>query len=146
MRIPGSQDWAGYEADLDVTYAYNLMFGKSIDEVLPHFRRNPIERADELLFMPAPAFRYYVFAFVKYVMSADAAGDSDVASSFLSLIFARINRDPVSVLEIMDDLTSCLDYIAENQLFFEASVDIYGDFQVRRDEIERIRRRLDARG
>ena len=52
MKIPSQDDWAGYEDDLDARYAYRNFFGRTIDEAVPLFHENPIERCDELRFMP----------------------------------------------------------------------------------------------
>ena len=37
-QVPGEAEWAGYEDDLDVRYAYHLYFGKTTDEVKYDFR------------------------------------------------------------------------------------------------------------
>ena len=51
-KVPDAKAWEGYEADLDVRYAYKLLFGKTTSEVVRHFAdARCIERADELLFM-----------------------------------------------------------------------------------------------
>jgi hypothetical protein len=135
LKIPDEKDWAGYEDDLDVIYAHDLFIGKSIEEATPHFQQNPVERMDELLFMPTIPFQYYVFAFVRYVMSDSAKNDPDAASGFLSLIEARLEKSPASVIAIMDDLLPCLDFISENQKHFDADEHIYGDFKERRHKI-----------
>ncbi len=135
LKIPDEKDWAGYEDDLDVRYAHDLFFGKSIHEVIPHFQQNPIERMDELLFMPTVPFQYYVFAIVKYIMSDSAKNDPDAASSFLTLMEARLEKSPASVIPIMDDLLPCLDFIAEKQKHFDADEHIYGDFKKRHHRI-----------
>src|SRR5688572_21500435 len=93
-KIPGKAERAGYESDLDVMYAHRLMFSKSADEVQHLFGGvHSISRADELLFMPRGAFQYYVLAFAQFVMSPQAAEDSATASSFLSLLSHREERD-----------------------------------------------------
>ena len=45
-QVPGEAEWAGYEDDLDVRYAYRLYFGKTTDEVKYDFRDLVIERGD----------------------------------------------------------------------------------------------------
>ena len=89
-RIPGSADWLGYESDLDVRHAHEILFGKSTGEVQKYFGGvQSIARADELLFMPRRAFQYYVFAFAEFVLSPDGVGDPDSASPFLRLLVSR---------------------------------------------------------
>jgi hypothetical protein len=130
-KVPGKEEWAGYERDLDVRHAYRQMFGKTIDEVQILFGGvQSIGRADELLFMPRHAFRYYVRAFAQYAMSPEAAGDSATASSFLHLLIAREKRDPGSVSQVFMQLEPAVDFIAGHQDYFEADPSIFGDFSV----------------
>jgi hypothetical protein len=129
-RIPTEADWAGHEDDLDVQYAYKLLFGKTVDEVVHCFVDNrAIERAGELGFVPRRVFQYYVFAFVCHLESPASAGDSDCASVFLRLLYGRETSDPGSVSEIYPELRSTVDHVAENQAFFDAPLDIYRDFR-----------------
>jgi hypothetical protein len=129
-QIPDESAWFGYQDDLDVRYMHRLFFGKSIDEVLEYFEGGrAIERCSELLFAPRSVFQYYIQAFVKFLMSENAAGESDAASPFLDLLASREKEDPGSVSAIFSSLASCIDYVASNQAFFEANEDIYGNFQ-----------------
>jgi hypothetical protein len=135
MKIPDAKDWAGYQEDLDVKYAHKLLFGKSIPEVIYHFARSPIERADELLFMPRKAFQYYVFAFAEYLRSEESIGESDAASPFLNLLLNREEKDPGSVMEIYDDLFPVIDFVASNQERFDADPEIYGNYREKCDTL-----------
>ena len=138
-QVPGKKEWAGFEDDLDVRAAHRLMYGKRADEVLKQFEGgHAISRADELLFMPRRAFQYYVFSFMEYLHSERAKGDSDAASPFLGLLVAREERDPGSVAAIYEQLRETIDYVAENQAYFEADPEIYGSFSTRREEISKL--------
>ena len=129
-RIPGEPEWAGYEDDLDVRYAYHRYFGKTTDEVMYDFRDLVIERAGELRSAPRAVFQYYVFAWVDLFGSAgESIGQSDCASVFLHLLCEREREDAGSVSEIYDDLRETVDHVANNQSFFDADVEIYGDFR-----------------
>lgn len=130
IEIPGHAEWAGDETDLDVRYARQIFFGKSIAEVQCLFGgARSIERASELLFMPRCAFQYYVFAFAHFVLSDQASGDPDSASPFLRLLVSREQRDAGSVSEIHERLASCVEYVASNQSRYDADISIYGDFR-----------------
>jgi hypothetical protein len=138
-KIPGAKEWHGYEADLDVRYAHKLLFGKSTSEVVTHFAdARCIERADELLYMPRAAFQYYIFAFVEYIRSAQAAKDSDAGSVFLRLLADREKKDPGSVRAIYSELRDAVHFVAENQEYFAASPDIYGSFKDLGAEVDRL--------
>lgn len=126
---PGTDHWRGYEGDLDVEYAYKLMFGKSIADLQEHFGgMSSIQRADELRFMPRRAFQYYVFAFAEFVVSDGAIGDDASASPFLNLLQSREQRDPGAVAEIYFDLAPYVDHVASNQELYDAPIHIYGSF------------------
>lgn len=136
QRVPGPEEWLGYEADLDVRHAHKLFFGKSLGEVQHNFAGGrSIERADELLFMPRRAFQYYVLAFAKFVMSDAARGDSDAASTFLGLLLNREKRDPGSVGEVFDGLQAAVEFVASNQEHFDAEPAIYGVFNERAEQV-----------
>ncbi len=137
-KIPDKAAWDDYKNDLDVQYFHKLAFGKSIDEIQRYFGgAHSIERMDELLFSPRPVFQYYIFAFAKYVMSEAAKGDADSASPFLFLLEEREKRDPGSVKEIYGSLSEVVDFVASHQAYFDADVDIYGNFQKRAEYIRR---------
>ncbi|HEY6124397.1 MAG TPA: hypothetical protein VIV63_07080, partial [Steroidobacteraceae bacterium] len=109
--------------------AHAFWFEKSLDEAQPFFDGGQsIQRAQELLHMPRPAFRFYVFAFAQFVMSEAAIGDPDAASGFLNNLIAREERDPGSVAQLFARLEPTVDFVAGSQSRFDASHDIYGDF------------------
>lgn len=132
LVVPDESAWYGYEDDLDVRYLHGLFYGKSIEEVQKYFGEGrSIERMDELLFAPRQVFQYYIHAFARFVMSEAAAGDSDSASPFLSLLEEREKKDPGSVRNILSSLEDALAFVAEGQVHFDAPIDIYGDFKER---------------
>jgi hypothetical protein len=58
MEVPTEAEWGEYQADLDQTDAHDLFAGRTNEEMLPHFRKNVIERTFELRFMPEVPFQY----------------------------------------------------------------------------------------
>ena len=130
QKITGHVEWTGFETDLDVRYARKIFFGKSIAEFQCFFGGvQSIERADELLFMPRPAFQYYVFAFADFVLSDQTSADPDSASPFLRLLVSREERDAGSVSDIYEHLASHVEYVASHQSRYDADPSIYGDFR-----------------
>ncbi|MGL5632432.1 MAG: hypothetical protein ACRDD3_08710 [Azovibrio sp.] len=137
-KVPGKQEWMGFETDYAVRHAHKLLFGKSVSETVHLFGTCSIERAHELLFMPTKAFQYYVFAFAEYLMSAKAEGDADSASPFLRLLINREKRDKGSVRQILGKLQGVVDYVASHQEYYDADQDIYGDFVEFAQQIMRV--------
>jgi hypothetical protein len=127
--VPSRADWGDYESDPDVRYAYRLYGGKPIDQSMPHFIDNPIERASELRFAPFVIFRYYVHCFASYLRSAQAAGESDMASVFLRLVRDMSVNYPDEFAEFYPEIRPAVEHVADNQAFFDADVDIYGSFE-----------------
>jgi hypothetical protein len=138
-RIPGAEEWAGYEGDFTARAAHSFWFGKSLDELQPHLDGGQsIHRGQELLYMPRGAFQFYVFAFAQYVMSEAAIGDPDGASCFLGYLAAREKRDPGSVAQIFGHLEPTVDFVAASQARFDARHDIYGDFTEKAEELKKL--------
>jgi hypothetical protein len=88
--------------------------------------------------MPRAAFQYYVFAFVEYIRSSEAEGDSDAGSVFLRLLASREKKDPGSVKTIYSELRETVNFVAANQEYFDASPDIYGSFNDLEAEVDRL--------
>jgi len=130
-KIPTEQYWSGYHNDIDARYAYKIFFGKSNEDMQPAFKRNVIERTDELRFMPIRAYQYYIFGLRDYVRNRDfdVLESSDAASCFIKLALEKLKDAPNSILPILDELLPDLEYVANNQDLYEAEVDIYGDFK-----------------
>ena len=131
-NVPDAWGWAGAGDDPEVRYLRGLFEGRSIDEVQRHFGGGrSIERAGELLYAPRPVFQYYVRAFARFILSAEAAGDPDSAGPFLGLLESRETRDPGSVRIILPALRDAVDFVAAGQTHFAAPVHVYGDFPER---------------
>ncbi len=128
MNIPKDSDWGAYEKDLDVKAAYHRFAGKQFDALLDEYHNNPIEMTDELRFMPKVPFQYYIISFKHYVCSELSKNDSDAASCYLRLIEEKLEKQPSYILPIMDKLLDSVKHVANNQNYYDADIDIYGDF------------------
>lgn len=79
-KIPNDADWRSEPWGIDVEDAYRCFFGKSMIEAIELFEENALARQEDVMFMPGPAFRFYVRAYCAYLLSEAARGDSDGAS------------------------------------------------------------------
>jgi hypothetical protein len=138
LTVPSEADWQDYHSDLDQTYAHKLFAGRTNQEMLPHFRRNVIERADELRWMPEMPFRYYMLGFRDFVMAGEFEDlwASDAASCFLSLVLEKLEKQPSYILPIMPQLLPAVGHVAMNQASFDAAESIYGNFREKFERIE----------
>jgi|SRR5579859_3283321 len=128
--VPTEDDWGDYRADLEMKDAHDFFAGRTNEEMQPHFRRNPLSRRDDLLFMPEVPFRYYMLGYRDFVMagSFDEGWAPSVASCFMNLILAKLEQRPQYILPIMPDLLPTIEHVARNQAAFGDEEEIYGNF------------------
>ncbi|MFZ6733459.1 hypothetical protein ACO0LG_16145 [Undibacterium sp. Ji42W] len=141
LEIPSEEDWGDYRNDLDQKYAHKMFFGKNLEEARLLFEGAVIERTEELRFMPVIPFRYYIFAYCRYLTSTAVLGRwdaSDAASCFLRLVESKLSDESDAISPIMNELMPTIEYVAKNQVLFDADVDIYGDFNEIFSEIRRL--------
>ena len=127
--MPSEEDWGNYKSDLDQKHAYSIFAGRTNAEMQPFFRRNPIERTDELRWLPEAPFRFYMLGFRDFVMAKNFGflNASDAASCFLGLVLEKLDKHPQHIIPIMPDLLPALEYVGQNQTLFEADESIYGN-------------------
>ncbi|HEU4343103.1 MAG TPA: hypothetical protein VFU31_16240 [Candidatus Binatia bacterium] len=140
MKIPSRADWGDINKDdLDAKSAFDSFLGKSFSEAEAMFQRNALYYQEELQSMPAVPFNFYAPALVKYITSEHAKGDSDGASSFLHMVswILKSNRGILDS-KTEDLLLRAARQIAKNQDYYEADVDIYGNFSEIYFEIQKL--------
>ena len=140
MKIPGENEWRGWEENLDSQYSYKRFFGRSNESMQPDFKYNVVERSDDIRWMPKEAFQYYILGLRDFVMSDNHGWlqNSDAASCYMELVLSTLSTTPDFIRPIYKQLEKSLIYIAENQQEFEADEDIYGNFKLKLKEIEQL--------
>lgn len=139
--IPTEEDWGNWKDDLDTKDAYLKYFGKSNKEAQEILRRDPIETADELRFMPDVPFQYYIVGFSQYVVSfldqkqIQSYHAPDAASCLIGLVKEKLVENPKSILPVLKHILPAVKLIAENQKKYEADASIYGNFMETYSEI-----------
>ena len=130
MEIPSRSDWGELAPnDLEGKYARDSFFGKTLSEAEAMFRRNALFYQEELQSLPTIPFNFYAPALVAYLLSSNAKGDADGASSFLRMVIWMLKTHR----EIIAPETECMlvqasRTISERQTFYAASESIYGRF------------------
>jgi hypothetical protein len=140
MQIPSRADWGDIDKnDLDAKWAFDTFLGKSFTEAEAMFESNALYYQEDLQSMPAVPFNFYAPAFVKYIISERAKGDSDGASSFLRLVIwlLKSNRKILNP-EMERALVSAAEHVAQRQEFYDADVSIYDNFVDLYAEIHRL--------
>jgi hypothetical protein len=134
MRLPTAKDISprfgtDYEGN-DERYAREHFLGKSLDEAEALFRQNALYYEEDLLWMGAPAFRYYVPAFIRYIRSEHSRCDPDAVNCFAGLLEQRAELAD-DVAAIADQLADVCRYVLDHYDKFEADPSIYGDLRPR---------------
>lgn len=138
MEIPTKEDWEEAWLGLDEAYAFKNFFGKSLKEAMVLFEQCALNYQEDLSYMPENPFKYYIRAFNHYLSNDRSRGDSDGASSYISLIDSSLRDHSHWLYDSWSTVESVLLRIASEQVFFEASPEIYGSFERR---VERVFRR-----
>jgi len=126
--IPSEEDWRSEPWDLDIPYAYEHFSGKSREDATQLFAENAIYYQEDVMFMPARCFRYYVHSYMDYLMSNESRDDSDGASCFYGLV--EVRADDFASLDdsSRQRVIELLDRLGKSQAWYGADPDIYGDF------------------
>ncbi len=124
----------GHEA-LDERCAREHFSGKTLEEAEELFRQNALFYEEDLLWMGAAGFRYYVVAFVRYLESEQSSGDSDALNAFVSLLEQR-SREPKVVAPIGEFLKGACGYLLQDFERYDADPAIYGDLRGKLQALE----------
>src|SRR4051812_28404572 len=130
MTLPTRQDINVHDS-LDERTACEHFLGKSLAEAEALFREASITYQEDLMFMGAIGFRFYVQAAVSYIQSEAASGDSDIISCFASILEHRVEYEAEELRPVAERLASTCVYILEHYDRFDLTPDIYGNLRPR---------------
>ncbi|MFO1042272.1 MAG: hypothetical protein U0941_10835 [Planctomycetaceae bacterium] len=133
MTLATRQDINVHDS-LDERSACEHFLGKSLEEAEGLFRENSFYYQEDLMFMGASAFRFYVRAVISYIQSEAATGDSDIINCFAGLLEHRAEFESQELVAPL--LASACRYIIEHYDTFTLTPDIYGDLRPRFQALE----------
>lgn len=144
-QIPSEKDWAGCDKEPESRYAYRIFLGKTNEEMQESFRENVLERVEDLRWMPAKPFRYYMIGFRDYVMSGEFGfyDEADASCCFLELIIQKLEGHPDHILPILPDLMDAAEYVGTHQQEYDADEDIYGSYPQKLSTIKKFQKLLE---
>ena len=130
MKIPSKFEWGAIEKDnLDAEWAFKQFAGKSLDDAEKMFRENAFYYQEDLISKPTIAFNCYAQVIAKYILSDYAKSDSDGASSFLHMVIESIQASRSRATpETEKVLLHAAKIVSIKQNFYDADIDIYGEF------------------
>jgi len=131
MNIPTEHDWTHHLNDLDAAWAKKNFLGKTREQAVEMFAENALIYQEDIMFMPEPCFRFYVHAYIDYLMSDQSKGDSDGASCFFGIVEVRKDDILRTPSELRTRFEVLLRRLAERQAWYDAEPDIYGQLKER---------------
>ena len=130
MQLPTAKEINVYDS-LDEKEACKHFLGKNLDEAEALFRENAAYYQEDLMWMGAVAFRYYVQAAIRYIESEAAIGDSGIINFFAELLEFRVEHEVKELAPVADQLATACRYIIEHFDRFDLTPENYGDVQAR---------------
>ena len=130
MTLPTRHDINVHDS-LDERSACEHFLGKSLEEAEALFRENSGYYQEDLMFMGAAGFRFYVQAAINYIQSPAATGDSDIVSCFADILEHRFEHEAEELGPIAKSLASICDYIVAHYDRFDVTPEIYGALRQR---------------
>jgi hypothetical protein len=131
MNLPTAEEINPFPQSLDGQNAVRNFLGKSLEEAETLFRESSLTYQEDLMFMGAPVFRFYVLAAINYIQSDAANGDSDIVSCFAAILEYRLEFEPDEMAAAASWLASSCAYILEHYTRFAIAPEIYGDLKPR---------------
>jgi len=141
MQIPTEHDWGNPYDGLDVEWAHKHFFGKTIEEAEELFVENALCYQEDIMWMPSIPFRYYVHAYMNYLLGEQSKHDTDAASCFLGLIEFKLDllQDAPSIVWARDNqndirdvwvrVKETIEHIRKNPDWFDWDESIYGNLE-----------------
>ena len=136
MRLPTTREINPIPENLEGQSAEEHFHGKSLEEAEALFCENSLYYQEDLMFMGAPAFCFYVQAAISYIQSAAATEDSDIVNSLASILDHRLQFEAKELIGVAAQLASVCRYILEHYDRFALTPDIYGDLRPRFQALE----------
>ena len=139
MQIPTELDWSDPNTNpnncADIRWAKEHFFGKTVEEAEELFIRNALHWQEAIMFMPSIPFRYYVHAYINYLLGDQSKGDDAGASSFLRLIGYKQEFDQADLLAVWSRVKETIEHIRKNSEWFDWDESIYGNLEERTTQL-----------
>ena len=128
MQIPTEQDWMNY-ITLDEIVAKKNFFGKTLEEAEAMFVENALVYEEDILWMHSVPFRYYVHAYINYLLGNQSKFDTEAVSCFLSMIEFKAKYDQDDLLAVWTRVQETLEHIRKNHDWFNWNESIFGNLE-----------------
>ena len=119
MQIPTELDWLNPYDNADIEWAKENFFGKTIEEAEELFVKNALHYQEAIMFMPSIPFRYYVHAYMNYLLGNRSESDTAAASCFLTLIESKMEYDQDDLHAVWTRVKETIEHIRKNPKWFD---------------------------
>ena len=126
--IPSEADW-GDSKDQDVAYAKKMLLGRSNAEMRLELKEMFLPRYQDVYWMPAVPFHYYMVGLTDFLMAEDNAFDDDrdqVSACYMDAVERRLSDDVPAIVPIVDVVLTGLAFIRRNVAKIEWDPEFYG--------------------
>jgi hypothetical protein len=142
MQLPTASEINPTPGNLDEQCAARNFLGKTLGQAEAMFREAALLYQEDLMFMGAPAFRFYVPAAINYIRSDAAAADSDMINCFAGILEFRLEYEAGEMVAVAPLLASACRHIVDGYERFDVTPAIYGDLRPRYKSLEQAFLRL----
>lgn len=144
MRLPTASEINPFPECLDGQCAVRHFLSKGLQEAEALFRENALYYQENLMFMGASAFRFYVHAYISYIRSEAAEHDSSAIHGLVALLEYRLEFEPEELAAVAKDLCAACEYIVEHYDRYGLILEAYGDLRPRLEVLQQEFRRMAA--
>jgi len=141
LSVPTEEDWGDYKGDIDREWTFKEYLGKSNADLRSSVIGYPLGATEALRYMAPIPFRYYALGFNQLLLENAFSGEYDsagAASSFITAARMKLEEEPHAILPILQEIYPTLRQLCIRQEELGAPRKIYGDFNLRLIEIDKL--------
>lgn len=130
------KEWLPSKDNLDEVWAYEKLTSMSESDIQRMLSENPSTYTELLAYAQGPLFILHMNIIIKSLLSDGAQGNFALADGFIELCLNKSNLSDYFSCDELAELKNILKIIAKRQDFYDADIDIFGDFKKRISEIK----------
>ena len=125
-QLPTEQEINVY-GSLDEQSAVKNFLGKNLAQAEALFQQNSLRYGEDLMWMGPRAIRFYVRAYIQYLLSDEATTDPGAVSQFAALIQFWRESDPLLIPSLQPTLIAAIDRLLNREWPDEMTAGAYGN-------------------
>ncbi|PAU63086.1 hypothetical protein [Pseudomonas indica] len=125
------KDWQPEAEDLDESWSYKELMRLSEDDAKKMLIENPSTYTELLMYAKGEVFLKHMRVIIDNLLSDDSRGNFALADGFIELCTTKPDLHEQLDLNELSKLKGILEKVASRQSFYDADVDIFGDFYKR---------------